>query len=234
MIEDTNQQADGTGGVDTDTNTDNDTNNDTNTGATETTPDAASAPTGPDEFTLLKQRAKMLKIKHSNNISLEALRAKVNAHIAGETAASETHDDDVANPLAGEKPAEKKMSRKMTVRQKQLKEQLRLVRVRITNLDPKKKDLPGEIFCVANEVIGTVRKYIPYGEFTDAGYHIPYIIYKQLERRRFQHIRTRRKNGQIIVERSNAKEFAIEVLPPLTEEELKRLANAQAAAGSVD
>lgn len=113
-----------------------------------------------------------------------------------------------------------------------IKEQMKLVRCRIQNLDPKKAELPGEIFTVANRILGTVRKYVPYGEVTDNGYHLPYIIYKQLEDRRFLNIRTSTKNGQVRVESNWAKEFAIEVLPPLTQEELDRLAAAQAAAGN--
>lgn len=115
-------------------------------------------------------------------------------------------------------------------------EQMKLVRCRIVNLDPKKKDLPGEVFTIANEYLGTVRKYIPFGEVTDDGYHIPYCLYTMLEERRFLHIRVvkDRLTQQLRTETQYAKEFAIEVLPPLTEAELQRLANAQRAAGSID
>lgn len=124
----------------------------------------------------------------------------------------------------------------MTLRQQQLKEQLRLVRIRIQCLDPKKKDLPGEIITLANEVIGTVRKYVPYGEVTDDGYHVPFIIYNYLQERQFLNIRTGkdRRTGTPTVTSSWAKEFAIEVLEPLTQEELNRLAASQAAAGSIN
>ena len=52
----------------------------------------------------------------------------------------------------------KPTERKMKIRQVMQKEQMRLIRLRITNLDPKKKDLPGEIFTVANKYIGTIRR----------------------------------------------------------------------------
>ena len=111
-----------------------------------------------------------------------------------------------------------------------------LVRVRITNLDPKKKDLPGEIITVANQYIGTVRKYVPFGEVTDNGYHVPQCIFKVLDSRRFLNIRTIRdaKSGRIRVETNYAKEFALEVLPQLTNEELNQLAANQAAGRNVD
>ena len=113
-------------------------------------------------------------------------------------------------------------------------EQMKLVRVRITNMDPKKKDIPGEIITVANEYLGTVSKYIPFGEVTDNGYHIPQCLFTELESRRFLNIRVIKdaRTGTNRVETNNAREFALEVLPPLTKDELKDLAIAQAAAGT--
>ena len=110
---------------------------------------------------------------------------------------------------------------------------MRLVRLRITNMDPKKKDLPGEILTVANDYLGTVRKFIPFGEVTDNGYHVPYCLYMMMKERRFLNIRTTKKNGQIQVSSGWATEFAFEELPPLTQHELDRLAAAQAAAGGI-
>lgn len=123
-------------------------------------------------------------------------------------------------------------AKKLSMREQLVAEQTALVRCRITNLDPKKADLPGEIFTVANEYIGTIRKYIPYGEVTDDGYHIPVAIYNQLIERTFVSIKTvKNKNGRgATTVTQDAREFAIEVMPQLTPDELARLANAQAAA----
>lgn len=221
------------------------------------------------ELDLLKQRAKMMGIVFSNNIGIEALKAKVNAKMNDEPEPKDASDPqpngleaaaevgkqkDTAVPFGsdykpqldhdengingGAKPSSEELA-KLTpnqLRTKQMKEQLRLVRIRIQCLDPKKKDLHGEIITVANEVIGTVRKFVPFGEASDDGYHVPYIIYKQLERRKFLNIRTGkdRRTGMPTVSSSWAKEFAIEVLDPLTADELQRLAAAQAAAGSMN
>jgi hypothetical protein len=101
-------------------------------------------------------------------------------------------------------------------------------------MDPKKKDLSGEIFTVANRVVGAVKKFIPYGAATDNGYHIPNIIFKQLQERQFLNIKTRKDNrGRTIVETSMVREFALEVLPQLTPQELAKLAAAQAAAAGM-
>jgi hypothetical protein len=148
-------------------------------------------------------------------------------------------DTPTAAPVVDDTAPPRRLSKveaKNALRHKLIRESMALVRCRITNLNPSKKDLPGEIFTVANRFIGTVRKYVPYGEVTDNGYHLPKCIYDQLVERRFQNIRTvkDKRTGTPRVDSSWAKEFAIEVLPQLTEQELKDLALAQAAAGSID
>jgi hypothetical protein len=113
---------------------------------------------------------------------------------------------------------------------------MKLIRVRIQNLDPKKKDLQGEIFAVSNKFLGTVKRFVPYGDTTDEGWHLPYVIYKELVSRKFLQITTTkdRQTKQVKVLKRWVKEFAFEVLPPLTDRELKALAAAQAAAGSIE
>lgn len=184
----------------------------------------------PSELEVLKQRATLMNIKFSNNISVEKLREKIEAAQAADEEEPEVEVTST-NPLSQEAPVVKKMTLGQKIRQ----EQLRMVRVRIQNLDPKKKDLPGEIITVANEYMGTVRKFVPYGEATDNGYHIPYCIYEFLKNRKFVNITTKKgKNGQLQVSHADVREFSIEVLPQLTQEELNRLGQAQIAAGSLN
>lgn len=188
-----------------------------------------------DELTLLKERAKQMGIPFSNNISLETLRKRVADKMEGK-------DVPEVNPLAGDAEiaaitsAPAKLDAKqnaLALRKLMHREQMKLVRVRITNMDPKKKDLPGEIWTVSNEYLGNVRKMIPYGEQTDDGFHIPYCLFRLLQSRRFLHIRTvkDRVTGVERQEKQWVKEFSLDVLPDLTKEELARLAATQAAAG---
>lgn len=191
---------------------------------------------GVDELAVLKERAKLMGITFSNNIGVESLRKRIEDKLNGEEAGDEGDDGD-ENPIDEINPlGETPVQRKLTLREEILAKQMALVRVRITCMDPKKKDLPGEVFTVANEYIGTVRKYVPFGEETDDGYHVPYCIFRFLEERRFLNIRTvkDRRTGANRTESTWAKEFALEVLPQLTEIELAQLATAQAAAGSID
>ena len=188
-----------------------------------------------DELTLLKERAKQMGIPFSNNISLETLRKRITDKMEGK-------EEPEVNPLTGDveiaaiTSAPKKLDatqNALALRQLMQREQMKLVRVRITNMDPKKKDLPGEIWTVSNEYLGNVRKMIPYGEQTDDGFHIPYCLFRLLQSKRFLHIRTvkDRVTGVERQEKQWVKEFSLDVLPDLTKEELARLAAAQAAAG---
>jgi len=173
-----------------------------------------------DELSVLKARADQMGIKYSPKIGVDALRAKVN---------------DALNPPKEEEVEETKelseREKEQKIRADMRDSELALVRLRITNLNPQKKDLHGEIFTVANKYVGIVKKYVPYGEATENGYHVPNIIYKQLKARKFLNIRTRpdRTTGNIAVEQTWAPEFALEVLPPLTDKELAELAKMQAA-----
>lgn len=191
--------------------------------------------TAVDELALLKERAKQMGIPFSNNISLETLRKRISDKMEGK-------DVPEVNPLTGDAEiaaitsAPAKLDAKqnaLALRKMMQREQMKLVRVRITNMDPKKKDLPGEIWTVCNEYLGNVRKMIPYGEQTDEGFHIPYCLFRLLQSKRFLHIRTvkDRVTGVERQEKQWVKEFSLDVLPDLTKEELARLAAAQAAAG---
>lgn len=216
--------------------------------------------TQPDELSVLKMRARAMGLEFSNNIGLETLRAKVNAALSedepdgkpeGTAPVAPVDDATIAaakanrpiNPDSGlvipsnvPLPGETQTEATHRFRQELLDEQMRLVRVRIQCLNPHKAELPGEIFTVANDYIGNVTKFVPYGEDSDEGYHIPFVLYNNLAQRRFQHIRTvkNKKTGTNEVQTSWAREFAIEVLPPLTPAELKQLAMAQIAVGAVD
>ena len=207
---------------------------------TEKTVEEETKPTMPDELTMLKSRAKLMGIEYSNNIGIDALKAKMEDHKtakAPKTEAPQTNDDD-ENDEAEASPKSQRMAKKqkaVTLRSYLHKEKMKLVRVRITNLDPKKKDLNGEILTIANDYLGTVRMYVPFGEVTDDGWHVPQCIYDMMKDRKFLSIKTRKgPKGQTIVEQQMAREFALEILDPLTEKELAQLSTAQLASGGLN
>jgi hypothetical protein len=210
--------------------------------------DIEDAPQGLTEIDMLKSRARLMNIPFSNSIGVDSLRARIKARLEGEALAQNQLDventgRDARQPIINADTVTPPLNRPVVTAREKIKskrarmmaEQMKLVRVRITNLNPSKKDLPGEIFTFANRVLGAVKKFIPYGEATDNGYHIPYCIYTQLKEREFMNIRTRKDSrGREIIETGMAREFAIEILPQLTTSELARLASAQAAAKGMD
>ena len=185
-----------------------------------------------DELSHLKERARLLGIRFSPSIKAETLRDRINAALTDEPAEAAAKVEEPAAPAAPLSP----LAQKAALRKKLIKEEMKLVRLRITNMNPHKKDLHGEIFTVANKYLGIVKKYVPYGEATDEGYHVPYIIYRQLKDRKFLQIKTRKdpKNtGQILVDQRWVNEFAIEVLPQLTAAELAELKALQMASAGL-
>lgn len=165
------------------------------------------------ELEALKKRADLIGIKYSNNISVETLRNKINEVLETKELKNQEKND------------------KMKFIDKLIKEKMKLVRLQITNLNPAKRDLPGEIFTVANPYIGTVKKFIPYGKAGES-YHVPYCIYEQLRDKVYLQINTNSKH-QFSGDRW-VPEFNLKILPPLTKKELDELKAAQLAGNSID
>ena len=186
------------------------------------------------ELDALKSRAKLMGISFHPSIGLETLRDKVNAAIIKPKVVAEEAAATQANPLAGlsdvpvvvpvETPHERKVRKK--------REAGELIRIRITCMNPQKTDWDGEIFTVSNAVVGTFKKYVPYNN--DEGWHVPRLMLNMIQMRQcqvFQEARDERGNR---VKRSKLiKEFAVEIMPSLSGNELMELAQRQAMAGKI-
>lgn len=166
---------------------------------------------GPSELDLLKQRATQMGLKFHHNIGLEKLKQMVNDKLNG----VQEEDEGVATP---KKPTKAQL--KMQMR----KEANKLVRVRVTCMNPNKKEWQGEIFAVANSYIGTIKKYVPFG----VEWHVPEVILKMIEARQFQTFYNEKIKGRTVRKGRLVKEFGVERLAPLTEKELKELGRRQA------
>lgn len=178
-----------------------------------------------DELEALKARANLLGVKFHPSISLEKLREKVNAAV--------TSDGATASEEEVKEPAEPKQETIGEKRKRLKAEALKLVRIRLTCLNPAKKEWEGEIITVGNSLIGSVKKFVPFN--TDDGWHVPHVIYQQLKERQCQIFYTATDaRGNKVRKGKLIKEFAIEVLPPLTKEELEELARRQAMAKAID
>lgn len=177
-----------------------------------------------DELAALKQRADQLGITYHPSIGLEKLREKVNAAINSETPPVEAEPE--AAPVAAiqESVAER--------RARMRREANELIRIRVTCMNPAKKEWEGELFTAGNSSVGSFTKFIPFN--ADEGWHVPKIIYNQLIQRQCQiFVTTRDSRGNQVRTGKLIKEFAVEVLPPLTVQELQDLALKQTATNAI-
>ena len=180
--------------------------------------------TDTQDLETLKQRADMLGVVYPSKVTASALRLLINEH-----------RDKLENVVAT--PANSAINTVAEQRKQVRDDAMKLIRIRITNMNPKKKDLKGELITVANEIIGTVTKFIPFDpEFSINGYHVPNCIYENLKERKFLNVRSTkdRVTGRTKTTETWANEYALEVLPQLTAKELSDLAKVQQASGAVD
>ena len=177
-----------------------------------------------DELTALKARADLMGIPYHPSIGLEKLREKVS------TALTPAVDGEVAAPAPA---AVSTAASADEVRRKHILDATRLVRIRVACMNPNKKELEGQIITVGNSVVGTLKKYVPF--HIEDGWHVPHMIYETLRDAECQIFMTKKDaRGNNYRASKMIKEFAIEILPDLTQEELKDLAQRQAMAKSVD
>lgn len=177
-----------------------------------------------DELAALKARADMLGISYHPSIGVDKLREKVNAAVNSE------------DPIKDDEPAAAVEEAKETEAAKRIRlrnEAARLVRIRLVCMNPNKKEWDGEIITAGNAGVGTYKKYIPFN--AEEGWHVPNIIYQQLLHRECQiFVTVRDSRGNKTRMGKMIREFAIEVLPQLTQEELDDLAHRQAMAKAID
>lgn len=183
-----------------------------------------------DELSLLKERADIMGITYHPNIGKEKLRAKIEDKKAGvvdpEQAAEEAATIEAAQASGAAEtftPMVKETAAQITARKR--KEALRLVRVRVTNMNPLKGNLKGDIFSVGNAQIGMVKKFVPYN--AEQGWHVPQIILTHMQSKKYMtHYETKVGNKKIKRHRL-VPELSIEILPPLTAKELEALKQRQ-------
>lgn len=180
-----------------------------------------------NELETLKARADRLGIQYHPSIGLEKLREKVTKALSEAPADPKEPEPAVVNaPVAQTETAGQK--------RKRLKEEAtRLVRIRLTCMNPAKREWDGEIITIGNSLVGSLTKFIPFN--AEEGWHVPHMMYLFLKERQCPIYFTDKTHRGVAVRKSKLiKEFAIEVLPDLTAEELHDLAQRQAMAKSID
>lgn len=119
--------------------------------------------------------------------------------------------------------------KKLTKEQRALK----LVRIVVTPNDNLMSTYPGLIFTVGSSAINKgrmIKKYVPFNN--ENGWHVPQIICDQIMNAEMQKFKTvKMPNGEKQLQPYIAKKFNVQILPPLTKDELTALATAQTARG---
>jgi hypothetical protein len=181
----------------------------------------------------LKRKADMMGITYHPNIGEDKLKERIDAHLEGKAdVMSEMVPDRPYNSEDGNTPIvtpRKETEGEKRVRLKKAANEL--VRVRITCMNPNRREHEGEIFTGGNTFIGTYRKYIPF----DVEWHVPRVLLNIIEDRKCQVFHTvtdsrgnKGRKGKLV------KEFSVEYLDPLTPEELRALAQRQLMAQGKD
>ncbi|WP_038345666.1 hypothetical protein [Acinetobacter sp. A47] len=176
-----------------------------------------------DERATLIQQATMLGIQFHPNIGTDTLRERVQAKLKEHTADLADGHFETSQPV--------KTSDEHAARMALRDEANKLIRVRVTCMDPMKKEFQGEYYTVANSEVGTIRKYVLFNE----EYHLPNFIVKQLQAKTCQIFVTKKNDRGVPVRTGKSiKAYSVEILPQLTKDELAELAADQRARKAID
>lgn len=181
-----------------------------------------------DKLAIMKGRADIMGISYKPDVTADYLEALIDMKLAeGSDKPAAPSAPTPAATVSGDAPTK-------SLRQHIIEENMKLVRIRLINLDQKDTGLNGDIFTVSNEYLGEVRRFVPYKDtFYENGYHVENCILKQLKDKKFLKINvTKNAKGQEVIEKGWVRKFAIEIMDPLTPEELERIRISQLQSGS--
>lgn len=188
----------------------------------------------PSELELLKERADLMGITYHPNIGVEKLKAKINERQNSVDKNSEYGQEEVdtINDAEAVQKASKVPAKAVPTPQQDAamrrKKALKLVRIRVSCMNSLKGNMEGEIFSCGNAEIGMVKKFVPFN--AEDGWHVPQIIVDFIKNKKFMtHYGVKVGNKKIKKNRL-VSEYSVEILPPLTSQELDELKQRQAMA----
>lgn len=195
-----------------------------------------------DELALLKERATLMGIRFSPNIGIDTLKARIEEKKASpqtsefsesssynreEYASIEAAQQAAAGAYVEPKTQPSAHQQRMARRDKALK----LVRVRIANMNPLNSNLKGDIFSAGNAELGMIKKFVPFN--AEQGWHVPQIILDVIRNKKFMTHYEVKVGNKKIKRNKLVPEYSVEILPPLTPEELEALKQRQLMAEGV-
>ena len=149
-------------------------------------------------------------VKYHHNAKVDTLRALLTKALKGDQDTAEEGELSLAQ-----------------VRANLMADATRLVRCRITCMNPHKREWNGEIFTAGNSFTGTIKKFVPYNCEHAESYHIPKILLDVMRERKYLQTRQIKSKAGAVQESYFVPEFQIVELDPLTAEELAQLASDQ-------
>lgn len=175
----------------------------------------------------LKRQADRLGISYKSNVSIATLQKAVKDKMEGNEAA-----DQQASEGSNQVSENKAVQSKADEHEALFNEAMKLVRVIITPLEATKAaNLESENFTAGNSVIPTITRNIPFG----VEWHVEQIILNTIRERKYQLFVTKKNAlGHPQVSAKYVPAYSISVLDPLSEEELKELADQQARTRSLE
>ena len=174
------------------------------------------------ELQSLKERAEMMGLKVHPRAGVDKIKAAINAKLNGESTEESTD---------GETPKVTKKQKRELTRKELVKSMGKLVRITLSCNDPQYAGRGGVLKEVGNSFV-SFKKFIPF----DTEFHVPSVIVDHLRGCTFtKSVAGKDKlTGRKTVKYVTAKQFVIDTLAPLTEDELKELASQQARSGSIE
>lgn len=176
----------------------------------------------PSELESLRARADQMGVAYRHNTGVAKLRIMVAK--AQEPTEAESEVKVTKAPKVAAAAAPKTQSQMVAEIRK---EAAKLVRIRITCMNPNKKNWEGEIFSVGSAKLGTFKKFVPFD--APDGWHVPNIIFEMIKERKCSVFYSATTSTGTKTRKSKlVPEFSIDILPPLTEQEMRNLARQQA------
>lgn len=176
------------------------------------------------ELATLKERATLLGIRFSPNISVEVLREKINNKLSNTSETEAT----VKTPSKVDVEKAKKISDNAE-KKRMLNSMKALVRCIIACNNPNKKEYTGDIFTGGNST-EMITKYIPFNK----EWEIPQVLLNIIKEKKCQVFYSTKEKGVAVTRPRLINEYTVTILPQLTPKELEDLKIQQAMNNSID
>lgn len=175
----------------------------------------------------LKKQADRLGITYKSNVSMATLQKAIKDKLEGNEATNEQANE--GSTKVSELTA---AQTKAAEHEALFNEAMKLVRVIITPLEATKAaNMESDNFTAGNSVVPTVTRNIPFG----VEWHVEQIILNTIKERKYQLFVTKKNAlGHPQVTAKYVPAYSIAILDPLTDEELKELADQQARTRSLE